>query len=87
VLHDRVSLSTPVRVVADDDVLAVWLTEGTPLSFPAHPFGPHPWAARRRWSGTNVLQLHRPGDAHAVWASFHGARLDYWYVNFLPWPD
>jgi hypothetical protein len=28
VLHGHVWLSTPVRVVADDDVLAVWLPKG-----------------------------------------------------------
>lgn len=82
VLHGRVWLSTPVRVVADDEVLAVWLAEGTPLTFPAHPFGPHPWSAHRRWSGTDVLQVHRPGDGYAVWAFFRGGRPDHWYVNF-----
>jgi hypothetical protein len=82
VLHGQVWLSTPVRVVADDDVLAVWLAEGTPFTFPPHPFGPHPWSHRDRWNGTGVLQLHRPRDAHAIWAFFQGAQLDFWYVNF-----
>ncbi|MDT5036117.1 MAG: hypothetical protein QOE03_1302 [Micromonosporaceae bacterium] len=82
VLHGQVWLSTPVRVVADDDVLAVWLAEGTPFTFPPHPFGRHPWSNRDRWTDTGVLQLHRPGDAHAIWAFFRGARLDFWYVNF-----
>jgi hypothetical protein len=44
------------------------LAEGTPFTFPQHPFGPHPWSGRARWTGTGLLQLHRPGDAHAVWA-------------------
>jgi hypothetical protein len=82
VLHGHIWLSAPVRVVADDGVLAVWLAEGTPLTFPTHPFGPHPWSGHNRWTGTGVLQLHRPGDAHAVWGFFHGARLDHWYINF-----
>jgi hypothetical protein len=82
VLHGQTWLSTPVRVVADDDVLAVWLAEGTPFTFPSHPFGPHPWADRDRWTGTGVLQLQRPGDAHAVWAFFSGTRLVSWYINF-----
>jgi hypothetical protein len=82
ILHGRVWLSTPVRVVADDDVLAVWLAEGTPLTFPPHPFGAHPWSGNDRWSGTSVLQLHRAGDAHAVWGFFHARRLDHWYINF-----
>lgn len=78
----RVWLSAPVRVVADDDVLAVWLAEGTPLTFPDHPLGRHPWSGRSRWTGTSVLQVHRPGDAHAVWALFRDGRVDHWYVNF-----
>lgn len=82
VLHGHVWLSTPVRVVADDDVLAVWLADGTPFTFPPHPFGPHPWSSHDRWTGTSVLQLHRPDDAYAVWAFFHDGRLDHWYINF-----
>jgi hypothetical protein len=82
VLHGRVWLSTPVRVVADDDVLAVWLAEGTPFTFPPHPYGPHPWSVRDRWVDTGVLQLYRAGHAHAVWAFFRGPSLEHWYVNF-----
>jgi hypothetical protein len=82
VLHARPWLITPVRVVADDDVLAVWLAEDTPFEFPPHPFGPHPWSGRDRWVDTGVLQLHRPDDAYAVWGFFRGERLDRWYVNF-----
>ncbi len=82
VLHGDVWLWTPVRVVADDDVLAVWLAEGTPFAFPTHPFGPHPWSGRHRWTGTEVLQLQRPGDAHAVWGLYRAGRLDHWYINF-----
>jgi hypothetical protein len=82
VLHDRVWLSTPVRVVADDAVLAVWLADGTPFTFPPHPFGPHPWSGRDRWTGPGVLQLHRPGDGYAIWGFFVDGRLDHWYVNF-----
>ena len=82
VLHGRVWLSTPVRVVADDGVLAVLLAEGAPFTFPAHPFGPHPWSGHQRWTATDVLQLHRPGDAHAVWGFFRSGRFDHWYINF-----
>jgi hypothetical protein len=43
ILHARPWLVIPMRVVADDaDLLALHLTEGTPLTFPEHPFGPHP---------------------------------------------
>ena len=82
VLHGHVWLSSPVRVVADDDVLAVWMAEGTPFEFPPHPYGAHPWSYRERWTETGVLQLHRPDEAHAVWAFFRGDELDHWYVNF-----
>jgi len=84
VLHGQVWLSTPVRVVADepDGVLAVWLADGTPFTFPPHPFGPHPWSFQDRWTGPGVLHLHRADEAHSVWAFFRGTRLDYWYVNF-----
>jgi hypothetical protein len=44
VLHGRPWLVMPMRVVADTgDLLALHVAEGTPLEFPAHPFGPHPW--------------------------------------------
>ena len=82
VLHGHVWLSAPVTVIADDEVLAVWLADGAPLDFPAHPFGPHPWAGRQRWTSTSVLQLHRAGDAHAIWGFFVDGRFSHWYVNF-----
>ncbi|MEU2037970.1 DUF402 domain-containing protein [Nocardia niwae] len=82
VLHDRVWMTMPVRVIADDDVLAVWLENGAELTFPPHPFGPHPWSKRDRWTGSSVLQLHRPNDAYAVWAFFHDGEFDRWYINF-----
>lgn len=82
VLHGHVWAASPVRVVADDDVLAVWLAEGTPFEFPPHPFGPHPWCHVQRWTETGVLQLYRPDDGYAVWAFFRGSTLDCWYVNF-----
>jgi hypothetical protein len=80
--HGQVWLSLPVRVIADDEVLAVWVADGTPFTFPPHPFGPHPWSGKERWTGCGVLQVQRPGEAHAVWGFFHGQRLDHWYVNF-----
>ena len=73
----------PVTVVADDgEVLAVLLEPGAPFTFQEHPFGPHPWRAQAAWGGTTVLQLHREGDAYAVWKFFdeHGFRC--WYLNF-----
>lgn len=71
-----------MRVVRDDgDVLAVYLAEGTPLIFPPHP-RPHPWSNQDKWDATNVLQLQRPGDAHAVWGFFRSGAFTGWYVNF-----
>ncbi|RDI53950.1 hypothetical protein DFR68_10270 [Nocardia mexicana] len=72
----------PVQVIADDEVLAVWIVDGTPFTFPPHPFGPHPWSDRDRWSGSSVLQPYRPTDAYSVWAFFHHGRFDHWYINF-----
>ena len=83
VLHGSVWLTVPMRVVADTgDLLALHVAKGTPLHFPAHPFGPHPWSANDRWRDTDVLQLHRPGDGYAVWGIFRDGVRSGWYVNF-----
>jgi hypothetical protein len=83
VLHGRPWLVTPVRVVDDDGrVLATYLAEGTPMAFPEHPFGPHPWLGRPRWTGTSLLQLHRAGDAYSVWGFYERTAFTGWYVNF-----
>ncbi len=66
----------------DDDVLVLYMPEGSPLAMTDDFFGaPHPWSGRDRWSGPGVLQLQRPGEAYAVW---HGQGADFrgWYVNF-----
>lgn len=65
----------------DDELLALWMPEGSPLEMTDDFFGaPHPWHGKRRWRGPGVLQLQRPGEAHAVW---HGEDGDFrgWYVN------
>jgi hypothetical protein len=83
ILHGRPWLVISMRVVADTgDVLALHVAEGTPLEFPVHPFGPHPWSFTDRWRDTDVLQLHRPGDAYAIWGFFRGGVRSGWYVNF-----
>ena len=82
VLHGQVWMTMPAQVIADDDVLAVWIEDGTPLAFPPHPFGPHPWSGQDRWTGSSVLQLYRPTDAYSVWAFFNDGRRDCWYINF-----
>jgi len=83
VLHGRPWSVIPMRVVADTgDQLALHLAEGTPLTFPAHPFGPHPWSFTDRWLDTDVLMLHRPGDRYSVWGFFRVGVRTGWYVNF-----
>ncbi len=83
VLQGRPWLVIPMRVVADTgDLLALHVAEGTPLEFPTHPFGPHPWSFTDRWRDTDVLQLLRPGDAYSVWGFFRGGVRSGWYVNF-----
>ncbi len=84
VLHGRPWMEQPVTVVHDGaECLAVLLVPGSPFTFFAHPFGPHPWNRHRAWQGSSVLQLHRDGDAHAAWKFFdlRGA-FTHWYVNF-----
>jgi hypothetical protein len=84
VLHGRVWLHHPVTVVSDDGTtLAVRLDPGSRFTFPAHPFGPHPWSAHPAWASTVVLQLYRAGDHYAVWKLFDAAgAFLHWYVNF-----
>jgi hypothetical protein len=83
VLHGLPWLVLPVQVVRDDgEELAVYVAEGTPFAFPDHPFGRHPWSQRTRWTDTSVLQVHRAGDAHAVWGMYEQGVFAGWYVNF-----
>lgn len=83
VLHGAVWMQHDVQVVSDDgEVLAVLLRSGTPMEFPAHPFGPHPWSGQGAWEGPVVLQLYRSGDLYAVWRMFRDDRPAGWYINF-----
>jgi hypothetical protein len=83
VLHGHTWLSMPVTVVDDDgQVLAVRLDRGASMTFPPHPFGPHPWSGQTMWGATTVLQLHRVDDWYAVWHLFEDDRDLGWYVNF-----
>jgi hypothetical protein len=72
-------------VVADtDDLLAIYMPEGSPLVFHPDFFGaPHPWSTRDRWEGHGVLQLQRPGEMHAIWVFWRGPERELagWYVN------
>jgi hypothetical protein len=80
---DEVWLEFPELVVADDDVLATLQRDGSPLTFPPHPGGPHPWSHQTHWLGTTVLKLRRPEEWYSVW-KFFDADLAFqgWYVNF-----
>ena len=73
-------------VVEDtDDLLVLYMPEGSPLRFPPWDFfgGPHPWSGRDSWAGHGVLQLQRPGSMESVWVFWDGPdrELDGWYVN------
>ena len=83
VLNGQLWMQSPVRVVADTpDCLAVVMRPGSPFEFCEHPT-PHPWAAHTAWSGTTVLQLHRPGESYGAWKFFdEEGRFTHWYLNF-----
>jgi len=82
VLHGQVWSEYPVTVVDDRGaVLAVLLEPGSAFVFPEHPFGVHPWARHRGWTGPTVLQLRRDGDPYSVWKSFSDGVFTHWYLN------
>lgn len=83
VLHGQVWLHFPETVVADDgEILATVQEDGCPLTFPEHPFGPHPWSHVPAWRGPTVLKLRRTDAAYSVWKFFDGPAFRHWYVNF-----
>src|SRR5688500_14067814 len=82
VLHGQVWAEFPELVVQDDgQALATLQREGTPLTFPPHPW-PHPWGHLDAWRGTSVLKLRRAGDWYSVWKFFDDRGFLSWYVNF-----
>jgi hypothetical protein len=86
VWHGRPVVGWGGIVVADDeDLLALYMPEGSPLGFPPEDFfgAPHPWSNKDRWTGHGVLQLQRPGEMHAVWVFWSGPEreLGSWYLN------
>jgi len=85
-VHGRPWLGQPVLVVDDSPkLLAIYVPPGSELAFPEGdwPGGRHPWYGREHWSGHGVLQLQRPGEAHAIWIFWHGPEREFrgWYVN------
>lgn len=82
VLHGQAWLEFPEIVVHDDGVvLASVLADGSPLTFPEHPW-PHPWSHLSAWEGTTVLKLRRVGDWYSVWRFFTDGSFAFSYVNF-----
>jgi hypothetical protein len=76
-------LEVPVVVVRDEpELLATYLPEGAPFTFPPGP-EVHPWTDRDCWQGHGVLMLHRPGESHAVWVFWDGPEREHaaWYLN------
>ena len=79
--------AVPVRVVEDtEDLLAVYVAEGTRFSFPEPwPFGAaHPWAQAGAWRGEHgSLMLMRTHDGHAIGHFWEGEERTFrgWYVN------
>ncbi|MFJ7409773.1 DUF402 domain-containing protein [Streptomyces sp. NPDC098077] len=87
ILDGRPWLVYPTRVAGDDEqVLAVHLAQGTPLTFGRGDFrwGLHPWIEFEHvWQSSGVLQLQRPGDGYSVWGRWaDDGALSEWYVNF-----
>ncbi|KUL28992.1 DUF402 domain-containing protein [Streptomyces regalis] len=86
ILSGREWLVYPVRVASDDErALAVYLAQGTPLTFGRGDFrwGLHPWIEFEHvWQSGGVLQLQRPGDGYSVWGRWEDGVLSEWYVNF-----
>jgi len=78
-------LATVVVVVEDtDDLLATYLPEEAPFSFPTSSDGRlHPWTGRDRWEGHGVLMLQRPRESYAVWHFWDGPERLFagWYLN------
>ena len=79
VWRDEVFLAAPVTVVEDTpELLVTWLAPGTPYLRPASrsalPF--HQQLVDKPWQAPGIVQLTRPGEAHAVWVFPDG-----WYVN------
>ena len=83
VLHGRLWMESEVHVVSDtEDCLAVLMVPGSRFTFPDHPVV-HPWGGFSQWSGTTVLQLHRPQEAYGAWKFFSAeGEFTHWYINF-----
>jgi hypothetical protein len=76
-------LEVPVVVVRDEpELLATYLPEGAPFTFPPGP-DVHPWSTRTCWEGHGVLMLQRPGEPYAVWVFWQGSDREFaaWYLN------
>ena len=86
-----------VTVTDRDDLIALYLPAGTVgKQRSGERGGPRgrmliTWDGGYRdwlWEGTNVLILHRPGDAHSLWLAWDAVSWDlrWWYLNLeVPW--
>ena len=88
VLRGHLWIGFNTHIVQDtDDLLAVYLAEGSTLGFPEWPFErwQHPWRTRgfTAWRGHGKLMLHRPGDAYSVDLFWEGPDRTFsgWYIN------
>ena len=83
VLHSQVWLQSPVTVIADNgDEAGRAARARIDVTFPEHPFGPHPWQSFDAWSRTQVLQLYRADLLYSVWMFFENGEFQNWYLNF-----
>ncbi|WP_030903291.1 DUF402 domain-containing protein [Streptomyces sp. NRRL F-5126] len=93
---ESIHICRPVTVARDDaDVLALWLSPGTPCVRPVLLNGRLPYeeplasrytaprtVKRVPWSGNGILSLMRPGEPWSVWLWWaDGWRFKSWYVN------
>ncbi|GIW13832.1 MAG: hypothetical protein KatS3mg062_1271 [Tepidiforma sp.] len=79
-----VGMTWPARVVRDDDELvALWIPEGTEYRAWHRPPGEARRLVPARWR-RETLRLMFPGRAHSIWCSWEGPgrRFRMYYVNF-----
>ena len=73
------------HVVSDeDDLLVLYMPEGSPLEFEHDFFGaPHPWGLRAAGAATACCSFSGPEEMHWVWVFWDGPARDFaaWYVN------
>jgi hypothetical protein len=82
--ESMVGMTWPARVVCDeDDLVALWIPEGTEYRAWHRPPGEPRRLVPARWR-RETLRLMFPGAAHSVWCSWEGPTRAFrmYYVNF-----